>query len=622
MTTESLSVTIEGELLTVEIGTVAAPAGSGGGSAAWGDITGTLSAQTDLSAALALKAPLASPTLTGTPAAPTAAGGTSTTQIATTAFAAGEITTHAGATDPHGDRSFATSAVSTHAALTTGVHGLGGASQLNVGTTAGTVAAGDHAHAGVYQPIATVLTNTTAAFTTAQETKLSGIEAAADVTDAGNVGTAIDGATAKTTPVDADTVPLIDSAAGNVLKKLSWANIKATAKTYFDTLYQAASATLTTWAGITPGTGIATAIGTNVGTAGSVVVNGGALGTPSSGNLANCTGYPGGSGDVVGPASSTDNAVARFDSTTGKLLQNTSNVTIADTGAVSIAPDANAKALTIASHTQTASNPAIDVAQTWNATGVVMTGWKINITDTASSASSIIWDGQVGGNSRARFMKDGEVSVSATDQSTTYAKLVSGTHGAYVQVKLVNGNVSRIHSDTSGKWLFDDGSTGAGLFIDAGNGIRVGSGSYIGFGDGTNTYSATADVRLFRDAANRLALRRTTNAQTLIVSGTYTDASNLVQAELAATSTAVTLSAVTAGTGADNVPVTITAAGTSPVAIGSPLALKSYTVAGVPSASAAGAGAMIYVSNESGGAIPAFSDGTDWRRVTDRAVVS
>jgi|GEM_PF-3027856 len=40
-----------------------------------------------LTAALALKAPLASPALTGTPTAPTAAGGTSTTQIATTAFA-------------------------------------------------------------------------------------------------------------------------------------------------------------------------------------------------------------------------------------------------------------------------------------------------------------------------------------------------------------------------------------------------------------------------------------------------------------------------------------------------------------------------------------------------------
>jgi len=37
-------------------------------------------------------------------------------------------------------------------------------------------------------------------------------------------------------------------------------------------------------------------------------------------------------GDVVGPASATDNAIARFDSTTGKLLQN-SVVTVGDTGA-------------------------------------------------------------------------------------------------------------------------------------------------------------------------------------------------------------------------------------------------------------------------------------------------
>ena len=41
---------------------------SGGG--AWGSITGTLSAQTDLNTALGLKAPLASPTFTGTVAAP------------------------------------------------------------------------------------------------------------------------------------------------------------------------------------------------------------------------------------------------------------------------------------------------------------------------------------------------------------------------------------------------------------------------------------------------------------------------------------------------------------------------------------------------------------------------
>lgn len=48
-------------------------------------------------------------------------------------------------------------------------------------------------------------------------------------------------ATGKTTPVDADELSLVDSGASNVLKKLTWANLKATAKTYFDTLYTKAS---------------------------------------------------------------------------------------------------------------------------------------------------------------------------------------------------------------------------------------------------------------------------------------------------------------------------------------------------------------------------------------------
>lgn len=31
---------------------------------------------------------------------------------------------------------------------------------------------------------------------------------------------------------------------------------------------------------------------------------------------------------------------------------------------------------------------------------------------------------------------------------------------------------------------------------------------------------------------------------------------------------------------------------------------------------------MIYVVNESGGPVPAFSDGINWRRVTDRNIIS
>ncbi len=48
--------------------------------------------------------------------------------------------------------------------------------------------------------------------------------------------------------------------------------------------------------------------------------------------------------------------------------------------------------------------------------------------------------------------------------------------------------------------------------------------------------------------------------------------------------------------------------------------LGSHNAGSLPSASPAGQ--LIYVPDESGGAVPAFSDGSDWRRVTDRAVVT
>ncbi|MEI9989905.1 MAG: DUF2793 domain-containing protein [Rhizomicrobium sp.] len=54
--------------------------------------------------------------------------------------------------------------------------------------------------------------------------------------------------------------------------------------------------------------------------------------------------------------------------------------------------------------------------------------------------------------------------------------------------------------------------------------------------------------------------------------------------------------------------------------VNGPVGVASYTVAALPSP--AQAGQIVYVGNESGGAVLAFSDGANWRRVTDRAVVS
>lgn len=49
----------------------------------------------------------------------------------------------------------------------------------------------------------------------------------------------------------------------------------------------------------------------------------------------NCSSGGVGTGDAIGPASSTDNAIARFDGTGGKTLQN-SSVTISDTGVIGL----------------------------------------------------------------------------------------------------------------------------------------------------------------------------------------------------------------------------------------------------------------------------------------------
>jgi hypothetical protein len=51
------------------------------------------------------------------------------------------------------------------------------------------------------------------------------------------IGALVNGATEKATPVDADMIGLMDSAASNIFKKLSWANLKAGINTIASALY-------------------------------------------------------------------------------------------------------------------------------------------------------------------------------------------------------------------------------------------------------------------------------------------------------------------------------------------------------------------------------------------------
>ena len=103
-----------------------------------------------------------------------------------------------------------------------------------------------------------------------------------------------------------------------------------------------------------------------------------------------------GPGDVVGPASSTDNAFARFDSTTGKLLQNSTGATLSDTGAPSFTGAVNVAG------TSSAGGAVVLAEDTDNGTNTVTLSAASNITTSfelklpnadGTSGQAIVTDG-------------------------------------------------------------------------------------------------------------------------------------------------------------------------------------------------------------------------------------
>ena len=161
-----------------------------------------------------------------------------------------------------------------------------------------------------------------------------------------------------------------------------------------------------------------------------------------------------------------------------------------------------------------------DLADTWNDSGTVFTALKMNVTDTASNASSKLLDLQVGGGSRVNIGKNAQLTF-AYSATTDW---VSGT--------VAFGNRYNLATMQTGTALLNLGTTG----------IVNCAGSASG-------YAIEADVVLRRDAANTLALRNSTNAQRFNVYETYTDSSNYARGYVAGTTSGLDIGTEAAGTG-------------------------------------------------------------------------
>lgn len=171
------------------------------------------------------------------------------------------------------------------------------------------------------------------------------------------------------------------------------------------------------------------------------------------------------SGDVVGPASSTDNAVARFDLATGKLLQN-SVVLIGDTGNITGVGTLASGAQTITSAANPcwqvgpngATNPSlsVDCSPASAATGVKVTP--------AASGGGVTIAGTGSGNNNITIAPTGTGGLFVT--TAIYS-------GAYAGAAKTTGDIVARRSATTGAYYWGENAN-AYLYFD-GSVLNVGN---------------------------------------------------------------------------------------------------------------------------------------------------
>lgn len=192
------------------------------------------------------------------------------------------------------------------------------------------------------------------------------------------------------------------------------------------------------------------------------------------------------SGNTTGASSSTDNAIVRFDGTTGKIIQN-STITIGDTGAFAstIADVANVIGLTLIQNDVTNNPKGISVtnAGTGNSLYIDANG---NTGTTASSSGAFFLDNTGNTGTGANFYTNGTtvgstgVLFAKVDNASAtggVARFDNDGTGAALKINQ-NGNTGTT-TGTSGGLVVNNAGTGFGAQFYTNSGASAGSLVYI-----------------------------------------------------------------------------------------------------------------------------------------------
>lgn len=197
----------------------------------------------------------------------------------------------------------------------------------------------------------------------------------------------------------------------------------------------------------------------------------------------------GGSGDVVGPSSSTDNALARFDSTTGKIIQN-SGVTLSDlaTNTYTLAAVAPAVAGTSTAgiHFITRATDAV----AGNVTNGAAAGGDYYVI--AGDAKRLNTGNANGGN---LYLTAGAAIGSGTDGQIVIGRNGTGAVPAIAWAGALNSGIS---SFSSGIQFTYAGSNNAAITA---NGAKFSTNGRVAWSSDTTTFG-TEDLSIWRHAAN------------------------------------------------------------------------------------------------------------------------